>query len=154
MMGNNGGGIQQSLNMLCDVAAGDQGVKRTTRDDLHSPGGSKRLKTDAFPAVKDNPVLLERLSALGGGFPMPKWGNFGMKKSKPKAPDSPKPTPRIGAFPMPSLKEGQNPNLAPSLSSYKMLWRGTDHDLRKEVLARKLQRGSVKIVDERLRHKM
>jgi hypothetical protein len=138
-------GVQQSLNMLCDVAvAGDQGVGKRTRDDLRKPEAYKRRKTEQSDS-KDNPVLLQRLTAMGGGFPMPKWGAGFMRKSKPKPlPPQMLPKTKLGAFPMPALKDrGSSMNMAPSLSSYKALWRDTDLDLREEVLARKLERGRV-----------
>jgi hypothetical protein len=139
--------------MLCDVAAGDQVGKRTALlDDLRKPEASKRHKGEPGQISKENPVLMERLRALGGGFPMPKWGGF--KISKPKeVRDTPKQlTSKLGAFPLPPLKGRKPLNVVPSLSSYKDLWQGTDHELRKEIFARKLHYGNVKMMEGRRRH--
>ena len=144
------GGIQPSLSMLCDVAVGDHIGKRGAKDDLKK-SDTKRFKADpASLSIKDSPVLLERLSALGGGFPMPKWGGGFKKTQASKSVELQKKlTPRIGAFPMPPIKEGSNRNKVPTLLSYKDLWRSTDHELRREIFSRKLQRGHVKILERR-----
>ena len=165
---------QPSLGMLCDVAMGgatggsDLGGSKRGTDALSSSMGNsnKRFKHQLSPfktdlpsgnsskpvLLKDNPVLLERISSLGGGF---KWGGFGKSLAKSKASQQaeskkqqPPPT-RIGAFPMPTV-DGRKPDLLekkPSLASYKALWRSIEHELRQEVLSRRLQRGHVKIVN-------
>ena len=134
------GGLQQSLNMLCDVAVGGQ-MKRAAGEDIQKDT-FKKAKLDAPSLSRENPVLMERLSALGGGFPMPKWG-LG-KRMKPKQQQPPKlPTTRLGAFPMPPLKE--QAAKAPSLNSYKTVWQNLEHDLRKEIFARKLQYGNLEV---------
>jgi hypothetical protein len=153
--GGGGGGVQQSLSMLCDVAVGDQVGKRTALDDLYKPEASKRHKSEPGQISKENPVLMERLRALGGGFPMPNWGGGFKRRSKPKEVQAgPKQlTSKLGAFPLPPLKGRKSLNMVPSLSSYKDLWQGTtDHELRKEILVRKLHYGNVKMMEGRRRH--
>ena len=169
-------GGQPSLGMLCDVAMGGGGLggagggvdhlgssgnKRSSLDAYSTGSSNKRFKHQLSPPfknesngskpvlLKDNPVLLERISSLGGGF---KWGGFGKSLFKSKAVQQkvqePPPT-RIGAFPMPSV-DGRLPALLekkPMLTSFKALWRTTELELRPEVFSRNLQRGHVKIVD-------
>jgi hypothetical protein len=136
-----GGGFQPSLSLLCDVAESDQ--KRAAKEDPRKPETFKKQKTESL-SLKDNPVMLERLSSLGGGFPMPKWGGA-PKKNKEKLPVAKTPTVRLGAFPMPPLKEGTT-RRTPTFASYKSLWRNAELDLRREIFARKLQRGSVELL--------
>jgi hypothetical protein len=143
-------GVQQSLSMLCDVAISDPvrgGAKRIAAGDFRKQDFMKRRKIDTPPM--QNPKLLERVSSLGGGFPMPKWG--GAKEFKPKAPEPLKLKPSLGAFPMPGMKS-QKQGVAPSLSGFKNLWYDTDQDLRKEVFSRRLRRANTRVVDGRLRH--
>ena len=171
-------GGQPSLGMLCDVAMGGGVGAGAGVDHLGSSGSNKRSALDTFATnsnkrfkhqlsppfknepnasskpvlLKDNPVLLERISSLGGGF---KWGGFGKSLFKSKAAQQsankvqePPPT-RIGAFPMPSV-DGRLPALLekkPMLTSFKALWRTTDRELRPEVFSRNLQRGHVTILD-------
>ena len=151
-----GGGIQQSLNMLCNVAAAEPGGanKRSSagqRGDFVSQGLDpfKRRKVDVASPMQ-NPKLLERLSSLGGGFPMPKWA--GAKKIKQE--DSQlKLKPSLGSFPMPGVKEQKQPfYTSEQFSGYKTLWHDTDQDLRKEVFARRLCKASTRVVDGKLRH--
>lgn len=157
--------------MFCDVtsmAGGDKkraasaaGVASAAGAAVKSPPLFKKAKTEPtttaaahFP--KDNPLLVERVTALGGGFPMPKWAGIGKKvkakedvneRQQAQAASIPPPT-RIGAFPMPPLTDCKDLSVnAPTLSSYKNLWQGTDLDVRKEILARRLHRGDVKIVN-------
>jgi hypothetical protein len=174
MVGNNsgggGGGLQPSLGMLCDVA-GAVDLKRPAVSDnnkmLMNPKRFKpmtvaemnHLHNASKPVpLKDNPILLERISALGGGFPMPKWGRAmggvgGGSKGKTPAVDATAASTatlerlakKQGGFPMPSLKG--RVTLEPTLSSYKSLWTSTDSDLRREVLSRQLHRGHVKILN-------
>eukprot|EP00339_Tiarina_fusa_P015395 CAMPEP_0117051468 /NCGR_PEP_ID=MMETSP0472-20121206/35557_1 /TAXON_ID=693140 ORGANISM="Tiarina fusus, Strain LIS" /NCGR_SAMPLE_ID=MMETSP0472 /ASSEMBLY_ACC=CAM_ASM_000603 /LENGTH=208 /DNA_ID=CAMNT_0004765685 /DNA_START=92 /DNA_END=718 /DNA_ORIENTATION=+ len=140
--------VQQSLSMLCDVAMSEPaGSKRMYADDLRRQDPMKRRKIETPPM--QNPILLERLSSLGGGFPMPKWA--GAKKFKPKAPEPLKLKPSLGAFPMPGVKS-QKQGFTPALSGYKNLWYDTDQDLRKEVFARRLCRANTRVVDGKLRH--
>jgi hypothetical protein len=136
-----GGGVQPSLSLLCDVAESDQ--KRVAKEDPRKPETFKKQKTESL-LLKDNPVMLERLTSLGGGFPMPKWGGS-PKKSKEKLPVAKTPTVRLGAFPMPPLKEGTT-RRTPTFASYKSLWRNTELDLRREIFARKLHRGNVEVL--------
>jgi hypothetical protein len=137
-----GGGVQPSLSLLCDVAVSDQ--KRAATADPRKQDFLKKQQTESL-SLKDNPVLLERLSSLGGGFPMPKWGGAHSKKNKEKLPAAKTPTVRLGAFPMPPLKEGTT-RRTPTLASYKSLWRNAELELRREIFSRKLHRGSVEIL--------
>lgn len=133
---------QPSLSLLCDVAAGSD-QKRAAKGDPRKPETFKRQKIESL-SLKDNPVLLKRLSSLGGGFPMPKWGGS-HKKNKDKPPVAKTATVRLGAFPMPSLKEGTT-RRTPTFASYKSLWRNSELELRREIFARKLQRANVEIL--------
>lgn len=76
---------------------------------------------------------------------MPKWGGAHSKKNKEKLPAAKTPTVRLGAFPMPPLKEGTT-RRTPTLASYKSLWRNAELELRREIFSRKLHRGSVEIL--------
>jgi hypothetical protein len=110
--------------------------------------------------TQDNPVLMQRLSELSGGFPMPKWGAL-LKGGKGKTAVITQeaiqvskeldifPSTSIGAFPMPRAKEEEKMRLLtekPVLTSFQQVWDkkewNGDLELQKEVLARKLQRGS------------
>lgn len=77
---------------------------------------------------------------------MPKWGGA-HKKNKEKLPVAKMPTVRlrVGAFPMPSLKEGTT-RRKPTFASYKSLWRNSELELRREIFARKVQRADVEIL--------
>jgi hypothetical protein len=114
MLAAGGGGVQPSLRLLCDVAESDQ--KRAAREDPRKPETFKKQKSESL-WLKDSPVLLERLSSLGGGFP-----GGAPKKDKDKLPVAKAPTVRLEAFPMPPLKEG-TARRTPTFASYKSLWR-------------------------------
>jgi hypothetical protein len=145
---------QLPLSLLCDVASGHEvdagGAKRAAAD---APGSSnKRFKTDYLlkpSPIKDTPMLLDRISSLGGGFPMPKWSGFVKAKSH-AAQVQPIPlevTFKLkGGFPMPRLQEGKDIDTSATLTSFRNLWSSTDRELRQEILARKLQRGNVILV--------
>ena len=151
-LGGNGGGLQQSLSMLCVVAVGDQpGGKRTASDELMKNEAVKRHKIGSREISKDNPVLMERLSSLGGGFPMPKWAGFQRSTPKEAQPVVKQPTPMLGAFPLPPLKDRKSSHMSLALSSYKDLWQNADHELRKEILARRLEHGNIKVMEGRMR---
>jgi len=143
-------GIQSPLGVLSDIAS-EEGVKRVATDELQK-AESKRLKmttqSSSLGLLRDNPHLLQRLSSMGGGFPMPKWGGakkFGFKTKQAKVTSTKRQlsSAKHGAFPMPALTgKGTKAVLPKTFHSYRQLWHGTDVDLREEVLARKLERGS------------
>lgn len=55
-----------------------------------------------------------------------------------------------GAFPMPPLTDGTMKSMSKlSLRSYRQLWKDTDSDLREEVLARKMERTSLKLFNRK-----
>lgn len=138
-------GLQTPLNMLSDIATGE-GNKRPATDMFGNPS-AKRTKMAPMVhgnSLKNNPMLMKRLAAMSGGFPMPKWG---MKKVPQQQRVENAETvqkevlPRHGAFPMPGAKEQVTKKVSSSsLKSYKKLWDETDVDLREEVLARRLGR--------------
>lgn len=147
-----------TLNMLCDVAAAGNG-KRMGSDMQF--GERKRVKSRAQPGKVscDNPVLMQRLNALGGGFPMPRWaqaaaskGDNKQRKEDLRQQQRNRQIDRVnkmsGGFPMPPMTEGKVLNVAPkSLSSFRTLWLQTNPDVQKEVLSRRLGRGDVKILN-------
>ena len=108
----------------------------------------------------NNPILMERLCSLSGGFPMPKFGGLFKKKDNKAAitdealkvcqelqEERRLPTSKSGAFPMPSCTPGgRHPkSLAPkSLPTFEKIWTDIDNpQLRKEIFARKLQKGGL-----------
>jgi len=153
-------GLQSPLNMLSDMAVMDGNSKRAAKDNWNLQHvDAKRQKmassSDSSSVVKESPALMQRLSSLSGGFPMPKWagamavprareGSMDVASSSPVAKQV---LPKHGAFPMPALKDGGSSKAvsSSSLRSYRELWKDTDMDLREEVLARRLERASLKI---------
>jgi hypothetical protein len=113
--------------------------------------------------ARENPVLMQRLSELSGGFPMPKWGGLekgGKGKTVAITQEAINvskkldisPSTSIGAFPMPrATEEGKIRLLTekPVLTSFQKVWDqkewNGDLEVQKEVLARRLQRGNVLI---------
>lgn len=141
-------GVQSPLGILSDIASGE-GMKRIATDELQK-AESKRLRIatqqSSSSLLKDNPYLLERLSTMRGGFPMPKWGGakqFALKTKQTRVTKRQLSSAKHGGFPMPSISgKGAKDVSSKSFNSYKQLWYNTDIDLREEVLARKLERGS------------
>jgi hypothetical protein len=94
-------------------------------DDLYvidAPGSSsKRFKTDYLEPtpIKDTPMLLDRISSLGGGFPMAS-----------------------------SLGGDASNQQHPMLRSYKSLWQdlSSDENLQEKMFRFKFSRGSVKML--------
>ena len=93
----------------------------------------KTTKASDLPLLCNNPVLLEKISNLGGGFPMPKWSievqkerkdeSFKVREAISKDQSNPLPSTRLGAFPMPTISG--RPTLVsdePRLSSFRELW--------------------------------
>ena len=116
----------------------------------------KTVKASNLPLLSNNPILLERISNLGGGFPMPKWATEVQKEHKDEScmdreamsedQSNPVPSTRLGAFPMPTISG--RPTLVsdePRLSSFRELWEKTAPSLRKDVLAMRLELGNVEL---------
>mmetsp|Transcript_14989 Transcript_14989/g.24244 ORF Transcript_14989/g.24244 Transcript_14989/m.24244 type:complete len:239 (-) Transcript_14989:545-1261(-) len=164
------------LNLLVDaaigkVSAGGNGNKRSLEDTTKlqtSPPSSpyKKPRVEVQVPPMSNPKLMERLTSLSGGFPMPKWGNFKKKQKSAIAQEALKVSEdmdtsnnshmnvsRVGGFPMPSLLERKQPQQPPSLQSFQQLWQEThvedsmedDLELRKELFSRKLHKAKVQI---------
>lgn len=179
-VGMNAAGIQQSLNMLCDVAvAGEPGSATTSINNSHKrfalgeaprplDSAFKRRRTSQQAAATppmQNPKLLERLSSLGGGFPMPKWAGVGGGKNKEKSQRSHQAQlqlkPSLGSFPMPGIQNQKHSQIG-RLDGYDALWNQhapaaassntNDYELQKEILARQFCKSNTRIVDGRLRH--
>jgi len=142
--------LQGTLNILCDVAVGEQLGKRV--GDSHKlQGQEKRLKTGGktLSSETDTAMLLERIRSLGGGFPMPRF--TGALKTEQATRDIMEQqlqllsNSNIGSFPMPPAKN-QKVNLEPtSLYSFRLLWENTRPEFREEILSRRLERGDVQI---------
>ena len=117
----------------------------------------KTVKASNLPLLSNNPILLERISNLGGGFPMPKWAtevqkehkddlNKASREAMSEDQSSSLPFTRLGAFPMPTISG--RPTLIsdePRLSSFRELWEKTAPSLRKDVLAMRLELGNVEL---------
>lgn len=151
---NNIGGfsLNSSLGLLSDMAD----VKKRVASDgfRNSIDANKRQRLSSPTVQKESPILMQRLSSMSGGFPMPKWGGVKNKKLQSNqrtdegaaAEEAKKVLARHGAFPMPPLSDGGSRKQSDlSLRSYRELWKDTDVDLREEVLARKLERSSLGI---------
>ena len=127
-----------------------------------SEPSAKRFKSISSPntvrakLLSDNPVLLERISNLGGF----KWAVAAPQdKSQHEISDESTsslasrnstrslPSAKLGAFPMPAMS-GERTLLdqKPRLSSYRSLWDRTDPSRRKDVLALKLEIGNVELL--------
>jgi hypothetical protein len=135
-----------SLSILSDMAVGDL-KKRAASDDFRNAIDAKRrklLSPASSPATpKETPIMMQRLSSMSGGFPMPKWAKSQSKQGTAASASGSNILPRHGAFPMPPLCDGGANKLSNiSLRSYRQLWEDTDADLREEVLARRLERPS------------
>eukprot|EP00980_Cylindrotheca_fusiformis_P000871 scaffold229_cov136-Cylindrotheca_fusiformis.AAC.5 len=154
-----------NLNVLYDAAVAG-GKKRTVGESSQLlMGERKRAKSRMSEARKvtasDNPVLMERLNALGGGFPMPRWARPSTNKvnSKQGSKEDMQHEKRVllerissltGGFPMPPSKgDGKSVLKAghKSFSSFKTLWHQTDPEIQKEMLSRRLERRDVRMMN-------
>jgi hypothetical protein len=116
---------------------------------------STPAKSDVSSLATSNPILMERLCSLSGGFPMPKFSAFKKKGKAAIAEEALKVcqelqqdaavTRKTGSFPMPSLTERNLKSFAPkSLEAFEKIWTQIDDPhLRKEMFARKLQKGGL-----------
>jgi hypothetical protein len=153
----NGSAPVETLNMLCDVVvAGNE--KRMGGD--FQKGERKRLKSLSEPSnvAGDNPVLMHRLNALGGGFPMPRWAQAATKGHNKQRNEDLRQQQRnlqierinkmSGGFPMPRIADGKAVNVTPtSLNSYKAVWQQTHPEFQKEALSRRLERRDIKMMN-------
>jgi hypothetical protein len=160
----NGSAPVETLNMLCDVVvAGNE--KRMGGD--FQKGERKRLKSlsEHSNVAGDNPVLMHRLNALGGGFPMPRWAQEATKghntqrnedlrqqqipiRQQQRNLQIERINKMSGGFPMPRIADCKAVNVAPtSLNSYKALWQQTHPEFQKEALSRRLERRDIKMMN-------
>lgn len=155
-------GLQSPLGMLSDMATMGNNNKRGTSDYMQGdPNKRQRLAAAGAPVNTDGPVLIKRLSSMTGGFPMPKWAgvNKTANHGEPRNDNAmamfsditeKKVQRKHGAFPMPPLTDGTMKSMSKlSLRSYRQLWKDTDSDLREEVLARKMERTSLKLFNRK-----
>ena len=143
--------LQGTLNILCDVAVGEQCGKRVGGfQKLHVQEKRLKIGKKTSSSETDTTMLLERLRALGGGFPMPRFTGVVRTEETARRSDIEQQlqllsNSKIGSFPMPPAKN-QKVNLEPtSLYSFRLLWENTRPEFREEILSRRLERGDVEI---------
>ncbi|KAG7343315.1 hypothetical protein IV203_021260 [Nitzschia inconspicua] len=114
---------------------------------------SKKARVDKTSQDDNSALMMQRLNAMNGGFPMPRWSAFlkgeSTTSTMTKAVEISKsldiPPSSIGAFPMPRVKDDDKPSSFtedPVLTSFQQVWDQHDGDveLQKEILARKLEK--------------
>jgi hypothetical protein len=146
--GNETGGMKRAFLEECRR----QGISNTV---VSNP--NKKLRTSLehhsiSSTTMDNSALMERLCAMSGGFPMPRWGYMSASSIAEEAVKTSHALEvetipnRRGSFPMPRVKEEDPLPLIeerPVLKMFEQVWQNAEGDLemQKEALFRMMHKG-------------